>query len=160
VGVSNSQGGSFGQSGWKPASDEPLIEPLKKPMGKSTKISSDFKVTQEMVDWFVDAKIPVDPNKQTELFIDYYLGTGKTMKDWFAAWRNWMRKAAEYQKTPWDKSKEVAAVESKAKMETDKQYTQRLLEQSRIAAESATPPPKCEHGESILRCKKCPNGLS
>jgi hypothetical protein len=172
------ENGRFGESVWttndpsdipsseNPPSENPTTkknitkEEQTKEYKKSTKISVPFHVTDELKDWFVDAKLPVDWMQQTDLFVDYYLGTGKTMKDWAAAWRNWMRKAAEYQKTPWDKAKDVAAVESKAKLETDKQYTQRLLEESRAAAESATPPPKCQHGESILRCKKCPNGLS
>jgi hypothetical protein len=140
--------------------DKPVIEPVKEPIRKSTKIPVPFEITEDMHDWFLESKLPVDRFKQTELFMDYYIGTGKTMKDWAAAWRNWMRKAAEYQKTPWDKAKDVAAVESKQKLDVDKEYTRQLLEESQKAAQQATPPPKCQHGESILRCKKCPNGLS
>lgn len=140
--------------------DKPVIEPVKEPIRKATKISSNFQVTQEMVDWFVDAKIPVDPNAQTALFIDYYTANGKTMKDWVAAWRNWMRKAADYQKTPWDRAKDVQAVESRQKTDADKEYTKKLLEQSQKARERATPPPECEHGESIVRCTKCLHRLS
>jgi hypothetical protein len=160
VELNNSQGGTFGQSGWKPASDEPLIEPEKKPIGKSTKMSPDFKVTQDMVDWFVESKIPVDPKSQTELFIDHYMANGRTMKRWDYAWRNWMRKAAEYQKTPWDKAKEVAAVESKQKLDVDKEYTRKLLEESQKAAQQATPPPKCEHGKTLAMCVPCVSKLS
>jgi hypothetical protein len=29
-------------------------------------------------------------------FADYYAATGKTYKDWFAAWRNWCRKASTF----------------------------------------------------------------
>lgn len=32
---------------------------------------------------------------QTEKFRDYYVGTGKTMSDWGATWRNWLRRDAE-----------------------------------------------------------------
>lgn len=140
--------------------DKPVKEPVKEPIGKSTKISVPFHVTDELKDWFVDAKLPVDWMQQTDLFVDYYLGTGKTMKDWAAAWRNWMRKAAEYQKKPWDKAAEVAAVESKAKLQTDKEYTRKLLEESQKAAESATPPPKCQHGKTLAMCVPCASRLS
>lgn len=34
---------------------------------------------------------------QTEQFRDYYTATGKAMKDWTAAWRNWLRKSAQFQ---------------------------------------------------------------
>lgn len=172
------ENGRFGESIWTtndpadiPSSENPpsenpttkkniIKEEQTKEYKKSTKISIPFEITEEMHDWFVDSKLPVDQIKQTELFMDYYLGTGKTMKDWAAAWRNWMRKAAEYQKKPWDKAAEVAAVESKAKLQTDKEYTRKLLEESQKAAESATPPPKCQHGKTLAMCVPCASRLS
>lgn len=160
VEVSDIQGGSFQQSGWKPASDEPLIEPLKEPINKSSKINPDFPITEAMRDWVIDNKLAIDMNLQTLQFVDYHIAKGSLMKDWSAAWRTWMRKAAEWQKPTWERAKEVQAIESRQKMQTDKEYTQKLLEESQRAREAATPVPKCQHGESILRCKKCPNGLS
>jgi hypothetical protein len=141
-------------------SGEPVIEPVKEPIRKSSKIDMNFKPSEEMLNWFVDAKIPVDPNQQTQLFIDYYLSNGKTMKDWSAAWRNWMRKAADYQKPVWERSKDIQAVESKIRSETDKEITKKLIEDSRKAAEGATPPPQCEHGKSLVRCIKCSSRLT
>lgn len=140
--------------------DKPVIEPVKEPIRKSTKIPVPFEITEDMHDWFIDSKLPVDRFKQTELFMDYYIGNGKTMKDWAAAWRNWMRKAAEYQKTPWDKAKDVAAVESKQKLDVDKEYTRKLLEESQMAAQQSTPPPKCKHGKTLVRCVTCVSRLS
>jgi hypothetical protein len=140
--------------------DKPVIEPVKEPIRKSTKIDTGFKPTEEMLDWFVDAKIPVDPNQQTQLFVDYYIASGKTMKDWSAAWRNWMRKAADYQKPVWERSKDIQAVESKIRTETDKEITKKLIEESRKAAEGATPPPQCEHGKSLVRCINCSSRLT
>ena len=160
VEVSDTQGGSFQQSGWKPASDEPLIEPLKEPIRKATKIDSNFQLTQELVDWFIDAKLAIDPNKETATFIDYYTANGKTMKDWAAAWRNWMRKAAEYQKPTWDRAKDIQAAESKIKIATEKEWTQQFIAESQKAAESATPPPMCEHGKTLVRCVPCASRLS
>lgn len=172
------EGGRFGESVWttndpsdipsseNPTSENPttkkniIKEEQTKEYKKATKISSPFQVTEDMMDWLADAKLPIDWMKQTELFVDYYIANGKTMKDWAAAWRNWMRKAAEYQKTPWDKAKEVASVESRQKMQTDKEYTQKLLEESQKAREAATPPPMCEHGKTLIRCIKCSSRLS
>lgn len=141
-------------------SGEPVIEPIKEPIRKATKISVPFPVTKEMMEWFNEAKLPVDYILQNDLFVDYYLANGKTHKDWAAAWRNWMRKAAEYQKKPWDKAAEVAAVESKRKLDVDKEYTRKLLEESQKAAQQATPPPKCEHGKTLALCVPCVSRLS
>lgn len=41
------------------------------------------------------------------------------------------------------------------RMEREREATRRLLEEQRKAEAKAVPPPKCEHGESIARCKKC-----
>lgn len=172
------EGGRFGESVWttndpsdipsseNPTSEKPttkkniIKEEQTKEYKKSSKIPVPFEITEDMHDWFIASKLPVDQIKQTELFMDYYIANGKTMKDWAAAWRNWMRKAAEYQKAPWDKAKEVAAVESKQKIETDKEYTRKLLFESQKAAESATPPPKCQHGKTLAMCIPCASRLS
>lgn len=34
---------------------------------------------------------------ETEKFKDYYAATGRTMKDWDACWRNWIRNAEKFQ---------------------------------------------------------------
>lgn len=145
----------LGTDGTTDMSGEPVIEPVKEPIRKSTKIPSDFQLTQDMVDWFVDAKLPIDPNKETQTFIDYYTANGKTMKDWVAAWRNWMRKAAEYQKPTWERAKDVQVVENKIARDRDREHTLRLIEESRRAEQTAVPVPTCPHGSTIIRCKTC-----
>jgi len=140
--------------------DKPVIEPVKEPIKKSSKINHDFQVTEDMQSWAKENKLTIDLTSQTNQFVDYHIAKGSLMKDWVAAWRTWMRKAEEWQKPTWERAKDIQAVESKIKMETDKEYTQRLLEQSRKSAESATPPPQCKHGQSIVRCVKCLNELT
>lgn len=141
-------------------SGEPVIEPVKKPLTKSTKIDPNFQVTEDMKSWATENKLAIDLNAQTNQFIDYHTAKGSLMKDWVAAWRTWMRKAAEWQKPTWERAKDVQAVESRQKLATEKEWTKKFIEDSQKAAESATPPPKCQHGESIIRCTKCLNGLS
>lgn len=160
VEVSDTQGGSFQQSGWKPASDEPLIEPIKELISKSSKIDPDFQVTETMRDWVIDNKLAIDVEAQTLQFVDYHIAKGSLMKDWTAAWRTWMRKAAEWQKPTWERSKEIQAAESKIKIATEKEWTQQFLAESQKAAESATPPPMCEHGKTLVRCVPCASRLS
>jgi len=155
-----SRGDTVSGLGVTPTADKPVIEPVKEPIGKSTKISSPFEVTEEMKDWVVESKLPVDWMRQTDLFVDYYIANGKPMKDWAAAWRNWMRKAVDFQKPAWDKSKDIAVVENRIKRDLDVENTQRLLQESQKAAEGATPPPQCEHGKSLVRCIKCSSRLS
>jgi hypothetical protein len=141
-------------------SGEPAIEPVKKPIAKNTKIPSDFAPTLEMLNWVKEQKYDIDPGQQTLLFIDYYEATGRTMKKWDYAWKNWIRRAVEYQKKPWDKAAEVAVIESKRKLDVDKEHTRKLLEESQMAAQQATPPPKCEHGKTLVRCVTCVSRLS
>jgi hypothetical protein len=38
-------------------------------------------------------------DRETDAFCDYYQANGKTMIDWEAAWRHWMRRARELQKS-------------------------------------------------------------
>lgn len=54
----------------------------------------------------------------------------------------------------------IQADRSKKSIETDKEYTQKLLEESQKAREAATPPPMCEHGKTLIRCIKCSSRLS
>lgn len=141
-------------------SGEPVIEPVKKPLTKASKIDPNFVVTDDMKDWVIENKLAIDVMLQTLQFVDYHTAKGSLMKDWVAAWRTWMRKAAEWQKPTWERAKDVQAVESRQKLATEKEWTKKFIEDSQKAAESATAPPKCQHGESIIRCTKCLNGLS
>lgn len=55
---------------------------------------ADFSVTEELREWAA-AKFPhIDLTVQTEAFRDHEYRTGK--RDWAAAWRGWIRKAAEF----------------------------------------------------------------
>jgi hypothetical protein len=38
----------------------------------------------------------VEVERETEKFIDHFLANGKVMKDWGAAWKNWMRRSREF----------------------------------------------------------------
>ena len=140
--------------------DKPVIEPVKEPISKSSKIDPNFQVTETMRDWIIDNKLAIDVDAQTLQFVDYHIAKGSLMKDWTAAWRTWMRKAAEWQKPTWERSKDIQAAESKIKIATEKEWTQQFLAESQKAAESATPPPMCEHGKTLVRCVPCASRLS
>lgn len=56
-----------------------------------------------MADWVAETLPGLNPVTETERFCDYWRGVpgakGRKL-DWPATWRNWMRKAAEYQRRP------------------------------------------------------------
>jgi hypothetical protein len=55
-----------------------------------------WKPTVEMIDWAADNFPAVDISDETQKFIDHFLANGKPMKDWNAAWRNWIRRSVEF----------------------------------------------------------------
>jgi hypothetical protein len=50
--------------------------------------------------WAKEKFPEVDEPKEREKFVDYWRSRGEARKDWDAAYRNWIRKAAEYGNRP------------------------------------------------------------
>ena len=67
---------------------------------KATPVPSDFPITDALKNWAVENHIKADLSKETEKFLDYYRSKGQAMKDWTAAWRNWMRRAGDFKGSP------------------------------------------------------------
>lgn len=56
-----------------------------------------FELTDEMVQWAEKQGVSLDQVRpQTERFIDHWKSKGELRADWDATWRNWMRKAVEF----------------------------------------------------------------
>jgi DNA-binding MarR family transcriptional regulator len=56
-----------------------------------------FPVTEAMRAWG-QAQVPgVNVDRETEQFLDHHRAKGSVFKDWLAAWRTWMRRAASFQ---------------------------------------------------------------
>jgi hypothetical protein len=56
-----------------------------------------FPVTEAMRAWG-QAQVPgVNVDRETEQFLDHHRAKGSVFKDWIAAWRTWMRRAASFQ---------------------------------------------------------------
>jgi len=65
---------------------------------RGTRIPDDFTVTPEMAAWAREHVPQLAGKGETEKFIDYWRaasGRNAVKRDWVAAWRNWMRNAAE-----------------------------------------------------------------
>ncbi len=88
-----------------------------------------------------------DPNLPPKQFIPY-------PATWInrAAWDDEPYPARERTKEELDAIRKAQYELQKVK---DRQNSQRLLEDVRRAQETASPPPQCQHGQSIVRCKTC-----
>ena len=155
-----SRGDNSGKSGVTPIGTQTINRNLKEPILKFSKITDDFFITDEMKIWLKDKGFSLDIQEQTELFIGHYQATGKAMKDWTAAWRNWMIKAAKWSKPKWEQIAQDQVIESKQKLTRDKELTQELIAEMNNAKAKMTAPPKCKHGNSIALCKPCLKALN
>lgn len=69
----------------------------KRALKRSSPISNDFWPDDEQLEAMGKRVKGVQIGTETEKFVNYYLGTGRSMKDWSACWRNWILKAAQFQ---------------------------------------------------------------
>jgi uncharacterized protein YdaU (DUF1376 family) len=70
-------------------------EKKKEKPATAKKIDSSFSVTEEMRLWAAKEGYAGDIGKETESFVDFWLGEGVVKKDWVATWRNRIRKKIE-----------------------------------------------------------------
>lgn len=70
--------------------DPPLAKPKRR-----ARLPNPFNLTPAMREWAVERAPAVNLALETERFVNYYRGNGKTMADWCATWRNWMLKAQD-----------------------------------------------------------------
>lgn len=135
--------------------NNPIEEQSKEYIARSSKVNPDFQITDEMKIWATTKGLTIDLIEQTELFIGHYLANGRTMKDWQAAWRNWMLKANKWAKPKWEIQAEQQVIESKTKAEKERESSKQLIAEMRESAKVSVPAPKCVHGQSIVRCRTC-----
>jgi DNA-binding MarR family transcriptional regulator len=113
----------------KPLTDKPLTDKphpkntiTKKTITKNTRenppkgptrIPEDFNPQPESVKAMVEHFPWVDVKLETHKFKDYWHAATKNAqkRDWDAAWRNWIRKAAEWKKPEQPKAKRIFGIE-------------------------------------------------
>lgn len=97
------------QTGGQEPLEEPLVDPSvaatpqKASPKRGTRIPDLFPVTPEMRSWSAANTPGLDPDAVTARFVDYWRGAPgqKGVKaDWYATWRNWMRKASDEMGAP------------------------------------------------------------
>jgi hypothetical protein len=77
-------------------SEETSGEPSVAPRHRAVAISTPFDVDEEMAHWAIDKGMSREfVERETEKFVNYFISTGRTMRDWTAAWRNWLLRAQE-----------------------------------------------------------------
>lgn len=128
-----------------PTRPDPTIEPPTEllrssvpPKGggtaRGTRLPDSFAVTPEMVAW-AQANTPgVDGRRETERFRDHWAaatGRNATKRDWIAAWRNWMRSAA-------DRAPTGRAVPGARPSTTDQRVAEGLALAARMASPNGT----------------------
>jgi hypothetical protein len=64
---------------------------------RSTPAPDAVTITDAMRVWAVEKGVASDRiGRETERFLDHHRANGKTFKDWNAAWRTWISRAADY----------------------------------------------------------------
>ena len=68
------------------------INTIDKPTKRNTQIPNDFCITEKMRAWSLSKNHTINIDDETENFILYWKGAGKTKADWTATWQVWMNK--------------------------------------------------------------------
>ena len=64
---------------------------------RATSLPVEFTITETMREWATGEGLnPTVLQSETEKFLDHHRSRGNTFKNWEAAWRNWIRKAVEF----------------------------------------------------------------
>ncbi len=95
----------------------PNPKPMKvKSETRASALPADFAPTDEQRQWAATVVRASQIDTETQKFIDHFTATGKAMKDWNAAWRNWIRRSREFDRqAPSDfRPAVVGAVNSRA----------------------------------------------
>lgn len=71
---------------------------LSKTSRRAHRLPDSWQPEPHDLDWAVQAYPNVEVKDETDRFRDYWIGNGKAMVDWRATWRNWIRRAATYQR--------------------------------------------------------------
>lgn len=85
--------------GVKPISPEPSLEPSLNQNGRATRLSEEWKPSDELIEWARIECPRVDVHVETESFVDYWLAkpSNATKLDWNRTWKSWMRRVNQRQ---------------------------------------------------------------
>jgi hypothetical protein len=67
--------------------------------GRSRQLSPVWEPSAETLAWAEEKYPDVEEGRERDKFTDYWRSRGEVRKDWDAAYRNWIRREAEFSKT-------------------------------------------------------------
>ena len=70
------------------------VKNRKEPKQSATAMRDNQPITEAQRAFAVS--VGVNPATEWPIFVDYWVGTGKPMKDWDATWRNWCRRSLTF----------------------------------------------------------------
>lgn len=70
---------------------EPIKERATK-VAKATRLSANWELPDEWAIWAKQTRPDLNVNQVADGFKDYWISEAKAKADWFATWRNWIRK--------------------------------------------------------------------
>ena len=92
------QGSSGAGEQVEPGSASP---PASKPKAaKSTPVPDEWPPTPALIAWIAKYTPHIDPEVETEQWLDYHRAKGTIAKNWEASWRTWMRNAKKFARPP------------------------------------------------------------
>jgi uncharacterized protein YdaU (DUF1376 family) len=94
---------------------EPIKESATK-VAKSTRLSIDWELPDEFAIWAKQERPELNVNQVAAGFKDYWISEAKAKADWFATWRNWIRKQRadkqdKIHEAPWQKAARLRMAE-------------------------------------------------
>ena len=104
---------------------------------KEEVLKDDFK--KEIAEKFPN----IDFNREVESFFDWISAKGVSYKDHKAAFRNWARKASDWNPKTGDS------------IDKQRAWTENYLREQEELSKNSAPAPKCEHGNNVALCRKC-----
>jgi uncharacterized protein YdaU (DUF1376 family) len=85
-------------------------------VAKSTRLSIDWQLPDEWAIWAKQQRPDLNVNQVADGFKDYWISEAKAKADWFATWRNWIRKQRvdkqdKIHEAPWQKAARLRMAE-------------------------------------------------
>jgi hypothetical protein len=83
---------------------------------RSTRLSIEWELPDEWAVWAKQTRPELNVNKVADGFKDYWISEAKAKADWFATWRNWIRKQRaekqdKFYEAPWQKAARLRMAE-------------------------------------------------
>jgi hypothetical protein len=159
--LSDNQGGTFEQSGWKPTSDKPLLEPEKKQSNaQSSELFDEFWTAYprklDKAKAFRAFKSALKRASFEDILAGVLLYRSDPKRDpeftkYPATWLN----SDSWENTHEPSKDSEAARRATERRERERAASEAFLAEQRAREQNTAPAPKCVHDLNVALCKKC-----